>query len=118
VAVFDGSGPLAADDRSLANLLHGRTVIPVINKSDLPQRLCVEDVTRLADAPAIAVSAQTGEGLDALRRRLASDFFGPLPPSGAPVVFTARQRDLLCDARGSLQDRPSTCAAYLGLMVQ
>jgi len=98
---------------SLAQHLGGRAVIPVINKIDLPQRLDEADVVAVVGRVPSRVSALTGEGLGALRRRLAADLFGPLPAAGAPVVFTRRQCDLLTRAREVLRRDPAAAAEVL-----
>ncbi len=65
IAVFDGSRPASDEDRRLVTLLldGGKTVLPVINKSDLT--LC-EDVLALAKklGEPVIISAKNGGGLE------------------------------------------------------
>ncbi len=59
--VVDGSVCPSAEDYQVARLVAGRSAIVVVNKSDLPS---VDDYARLAvQAPHVAVSAATGDGL-------------------------------------------------------
>jgi tRNA modification GTPase len=106
VAVVDGSKPITEDDRALAKALEGRTALPVVNKIDRPQVVSDTEVMEVLGDTPLRVSAVTGQGVEALRRRLAAELFGTPSPPGAPVVFTARQRDLLAAARAAL-DAPA-----------
>jgi len=76
LAVFDGSSALERTDEELLRKLRGRNAIIVINKADLPERICLDGAP--SDRfPVARISAVTGEGLDLLKS----------------VVFTAN----LCD---------------------
>ena len=61
IAVFDGSEPLGAEDRAL---LKRAPQIAVINKSDMPRAI---ELAEIEDECAfvVAMSAKTGDGLDA-----------------------------------------------------
>lgn len=71
LAVFDQSRPLDADDRALLAELHGRNVLLVLNKADLPAALTPAEVTPLLDAPCMTVSAAQEDSLAPLKACLA-----------------------------------------------
>lgn len=71
LAVFDQSRPLDADDRALLAELHGRKVLIVLNKADLPAVLNAADVTPLLDAPCVTVSAAQEDTLSPVKAYLA-----------------------------------------------
>lgn len=71
LAVIDQSRPLDADDHALLAELHGRNVLLVLNKSDLPAALTPADVSALSDAPCLTVSAAQEDSLVPLKAYLA-----------------------------------------------
>ena len=113
LALFDGSEPIQSADRLLAQGLRGRRVIPVINKIDLSPRLAEMEVVELVGRVPSRLSALTGDGLEALGRRVTAELFGPLPVPGSAVVFTIRQREVLSRARRALDTDPAGAAMIL-----
>ncbi len=71
LAVFDQSRPLDAEDRALLAALHGRRVLIVLNKADLPAALTPEDATSLLDTPCVTVSAAQEDSLSPVKAYLA-----------------------------------------------
>ena len=110
LVVVDGSEPLSQSDLQVASLVHGRSAILVINKSDLPSELDRDEL--LPTAPRVRVSALTGEGLAELERLLVESVLGGDVALGdEPVISSPRHRDLVrraldhvADARTSLSD--------------
>lgn len=90
--VLDLSEPLSAVDRQLLwDLPHS---LVAANKQDRSA------AWSLADVPgAVAVSAQSGEGLDSLVSRILAGIVPRIPTPDSPIPFTARQRRLLEEAR-------------------
>ncbi len=72
IVVIDGSQPLSGDARSLLEQTSTRQRIIFLNKADLGDAGRIE----LADRAAIAGSARTGAGLDALRDAIAAVGWG------------------------------------------
>jgi tRNA modification GTPase len=73
LVLLDGSADLTADDRELLVKMISKPMLPVLNKSDLPQRLDEKSLRRLlpeGTPPAIRISAKYGEGLDRLTAAL------------------------------------------------
>jgi tRNA modification GTPase len=73
LVLFDGSADLTVDDRNLIAKITAKPLLPVINKSDLPQRLAEESlmgVLREGTPPVIRISAKYGDGIDRLTAAL------------------------------------------------
>lgn len=105
LAVFDGSAPPAAADLELwprlAPLL-GRLI--VLNKSDLPAAPAMTDWIAAAspEAESVAVSALTGEGMVALRRRIRS-LVAADAGEGAEFLTNVRHAQQLQALRAALE---------------
>ena len=73
LVLLDGSADLTADDRELLAKMPSKPLLPVLNKSDLPQRLDEKSLRELlpeGTLPAIRISAKYGDGLDRLTEAL------------------------------------------------
>jgi tRNA modification GTPase len=93
--VVDVSQPVGDGDRAIAALIESRPAILVLNKTDLPQASCYEPCP-LLDAPAVPVSALTGEGLDALEETIVETVFsGQVTTSEVPMVTSPRHKEAL-----------------------
>lgn len=109
LAVFDSSQELTKEDRDLMDSLEDVPAVAVINKTDLPTRIDVEEIRSHFEKVAFLSAAQ-GEGLEELEQALSEildtkDFH---PEEG--VLFTQRQRqdaqrayDSLEEGRGALE---------------
>jgi tRNA modification GTPase len=86
--VVDGNAPLNAQDTAVLGLAAGRPAITVVNKADLPQRLPVDGVP----SPVVAVSARTGQGMDALYELMAAAALGERALSSDAAVLVASPR--------------------------
>ncbi len=67
--LLDGSMALTPEDRGLLARMLGKPMIPVVNKSDLPQRLdeaLLRDLLPEGTPPAVRISAKYGDGIDRL----------------------------------------------------
>ncbi len=96
--VFDGSRPVKEGEMTLYNQLDCATLIPIINKTDLPR------AEGAAGVPgAIGVSALTGEGLEQVREAVAGHLVCMPAAVSEAVVFTARQEGLLWKALHALE---------------
>jgi tRNA modification GTPase len=92
--VVDGSAPLTAEDRQIAELVGAKPAIVVVNKVDLPLQASVDDL--LPDAPRVDLSALTGTGLDSLERAIEDVVFaGQVMASDTSLVSHPRHRDVL-----------------------
>ena len=97
LALFDASEPLTEDDQALIALVRGKHTIAVINKTDLASRLDTALIEAELGAP-VFLSAQTGEGKDALAARIEEVLDLHAFDAAAPALFTERQRALVCAA--------------------
>lgn len=69
LVVLDASSALAAEDIDVLGETAGRPVVIALNKTDRPSAWAAEDPA-LGSSPRVAVSAKTGEGIDALREAM------------------------------------------------
>lgn len=71
IVLFDGSEGLTEEDRRIAREVGSRKGFPVINKTDLPAAVDLEEVRALFGRPdPLRVSAKRGDGLPELKRFL------------------------------------------------
>lgn len=90
--VLDLSEPLTGADGQIRDLLEGRTVLAVANKSDLPTRADLGGIP----FPIVRISALTGDGLDELKETLVGLALGGRAlGSDAYLVTNARHRQAL-----------------------
>ncbi|HET8760484.1 MAG TPA: tRNA uridine-5-carboxymethylaminomethyl(34) synthesis GTPase MnmE [Nitrospiria bacterium] len=103
IAVFDGSEPLAEDDRALLGDLKGRSVIAVLNKADLPQRLTPATITGvLSGAAVFQVSTLTRQGIEELTKEIVSRLHGGGGAKEGAFVTRLRHVEALKRADASL----------------
>ena len=102
LAVFDRSRPLEEGDRRALRLAGaGKTVIGVINKSDLPAAWAPKELGA-GFAGLCLVSAREGTGLEELERAVEAAF--PLPGRAAGEILTnARQAEAVGRALESME---------------
>ena len=113
LAVFDGSrAPREAEQRFLELLqsLHGH-VVAVVNKLDLVQHTKTK-LYRETFSDVVQLSAQTGEGMDALKARVESLFIdGSIRTSEDAVLINARQHAAALAAAEALSLAVDTLSA-------
>lgn len=95
VVVLDGSEALRESDEELLAATSERTRVVAVNKSDLPSVIALRETD-------VVVSAQTGEGLQALRTAIVNALGAREGFSDAPAVTNARHLALLEDARAAV----------------
>lgn len=99
IAVFDGTTWPALDPITVALAAASADALCVISKSDLGR---TAPAGRVAGRRLLRLSAMTGEGLDALRRRLVETIEARLAADGAPVLSRLRHRQALETAVAAL----------------
>ncbi|TMA66091.1 MAG: tRNA uridine-5-carboxymethylaminomethyl(34) synthesis GTPase MnmE [Deltaproteobacteria bacterium] len=109
IVVLDGSQQLTPDDEALLECASRGRVLVAINKSDLPQSLVQQKLTRFRCSKKIGhVSAKTGAGISWLKESLRDLILGSEVES--PVVITnLRHRSAL--QRGQVALEHATMAA-------
>ncbi|MBI3608878.1 MAG: tRNA uridine-5-carboxymethylaminomethyl(34) synthesis GTPase MnmE [Nitrospirae bacterium] len=112
LAVFDGSEPLAEDDRVLVAEMKGRPVIAVSNKADLVQRLEVDAISgALGGAKIQRVSTLTRRGIDTLTNQIVDRLGGGVAAKEGTFVIKLRHVEALKCAEASLAQLGETLAA-------
>jgi tRNA modification GTPase len=103
--VLDGSIRLEPQALEFINKLKKMRRILVINKSDLPQRLSLEDFpSPWREGPTIHTSALTGRGLEELKQEMIGMVMdGGIDSSASPALLNSRQRLLLGQTLESLR---------------
>ncbi len=99
IVVLDRSRSRNPADEMLLDETRARPRLVVANKVDLSARWNVDAL----GCGAIEVSAETGEGMDDLRRAIAGALSGAEPLHHPPAVTNARHVDLLAKAGAALQ---------------
>jgi tRNA modification GTPase len=111
IMVFDNSKPVEKEDKEIIEFidtlkLHNRdnpdnkiSVLPVLNKADLPGKLNLKTVVGKTFEPICQVSALHGDGLSTLEERLISEFkeFIDYTPE-RPIIFTRQQQEYISNA--------------------
>ncbi len=114
LAVFDLADGLTDEDRELITRLEGCSApcIALLNKSD--RALGTWDAAALGGpfCAVCTVSAETGEGLEALRNQIESLFVaGEIDYDTTPILANARQKGALDRARVGVEDARRALAA-------
>lgn len=97
-AVFDSSKPLEDEDRRLFSLLENKTVIPIVNKSDLETKLDLKEIEERFGAPAV-ISAKDEHSAEILEREINSHL--KLDTFSADAGFLANERQRSCVMRAA-----------------
>lgn len=90
-AVFDLSRELSEEDMELIELCEGRTVIPIINKTDLEKRADISVIENKL-GKCVAISAKDGEGYDELCETVATLIGTKDFDTSAAMLANERQR--------------------------
>jgi tRNA modification GTPase len=91
LVVLDRSRPLDPEDRALVEEAHRTRTVIVANKSDLEAAWDPAETQPLA----VAVSARSGEGLEAVRRAIGLALSDGEPRRDAPAITNVRHVELL-----------------------
>ena len=102
-AVFDLSRELSDEDMELIELCEGKTVIPIINKTDLEKRADISIIeSKLGKC--VAISAKDGEGYDELCDTVATLIGTKDFDTSAAMLANVRQRICCENAFASLKE--------------
>lgn len=112
LAVFDGSRPLSPEDCRFAEQVADRPCVAIINKEDTVQKINYSYIAERFPYT-VTLSAQTGEGLDALAQAVAAVTGVRGLDAAQPVLATERQR--ACAARCLERVREAQQALSTGL---
>ena len=94
MAVFDGSRAFEDEDRRLIERLGGKTVLPIVNKSDLEIKLDIDEIKRQLCEQPLKISAKS----DDLAERLGNEISARLKLDrlDASAGFLANERQRAC----------------------
>ena len=105
--LIDSSAPLTAEDCELLTATHGKQRIVILNKTDLPRRVDLDELKKLTDGDAlIETSIVKHEGMDQLGQQISKMFFneGIESSQNNVMVTNARHIGLLHQANAVLSD--------------
>ena len=102
--VVDGAEGITDDDRRIAAVCAGLPFIAVLNKADLPQAVTSPQAEDLGTPHALALSALTGQGVEALRALLHRLAMGSEGLGESAVLANLRHIDCARQARQALAD--------------
>lgn len=103
LAVFDGSRELEDEDRRLLKRLDGKTVVPIVNKSDLENRLDTAEIASELGEP-LVVSAKDGDFAERLGSEISARLnLGRLNAS-AGFLANERQRSCVIEAADAVDN--------------
>lgn len=105
--LIDSSAPLTDEDRDLLNATKGKQRIVILNKTDLPMKVDLNELKKLVDGDAlIETSIVKHEGMDQLGERISKMFFdeGIESSQNNVMVTNARHIGLLHQANDALSD--------------
>lgn len=105
--LIDSSAPLTAEDRELLTATQGKQRIVILNKTDLPRQVDLDELKKLTDGDAlIETSIVKHEGMDQLGQQISKMFFneGIESSQNNVMVTNARHIGLLHQANAALSD--------------
>ena len=102
--VLNASEELTDEDKELIQATSGKKRIVILNKTDLPQKLNMDEVRELVpEDELITTSVLKKTGVDKLEEKIAELFFGGIENSQSTIMVTnARHIALLNQAEDSL----------------
>jgi tRNA modification GTPase len=112
LVMLDGSFPLSAEDHHLLALGPDKTLVVVVNKTDLPSRIHDSELAEFKSV--IRISAKTGAGLEDPRDTIRGVVGrGGLEPGEAAMVTRMRHRTSLVNAESALAKAIESVTAQL-----
>lgn len=103
LAVFDGSRELGEEDRRLFTQLNGKTVIPIVNKSDLETKLDVSEIENRLGEP-LVVSAKCENFAERLGKEISTRLNLDKLNTSAGFLANERQRACVIEAADAVNN--------------
>ena len=103
LAVFDGSRELGEEDRRLFTQLNGKTVIPIVNKSDLETKLDVSEIKDRFGEP-LVVSAKDEDFAERLGKEISARLNLDKLNTSAGFLANERQRACVIEAADAVNN--------------
>ncbi len=114
LAVFDGSRPLADEDKALADAVADAATIAIINKADCDERTDRAWLEAHFDR-VVTLSAKNGEGVSALTEAVAQVTGVERLNAAEPMLATERQRDCAARCLACLDEAAAALASGMTL---
>lgn len=103
IYVVDGSCPLDDNDREIAEFIHDRKALVLLNKSDLDVVVEKQELERMTGHKVLAVSAKESSGITALENEIEAMFYqGEIDFNQEIYITNARHKAALVQAKQSL----------------
>lgn len=103
IFVVDASRPLDDNDYNIIELIKGKKILTLLNKSDKEQIVKKDDIIKLLDCNVISISAKEEQGIDNLENTIKDMFFvGDINTNEEIYITSARHKSLLRDAKESM----------------
>lgn len=106
ISVFDVSRELTKEDIEIIEMIKEKKCIVLLNKSDLPRKLNVDElVEKIGDKKIIESSILHGEGVSILEKELANMFFkGHIYTNSDIIVNNIRHKNLLNESLKNINE--------------
>ena len=102
--VIDGSKELDENDREIMELIQGKKVITLLNKSDLEKQILTSEIEQKLNGPVISISVKEETGIDEFYDALKEMFFeGQLEFNDEIYITNMRHKTALMNAKESLE---------------
>ena len=113
--LLDASLPLTEEDRQVLELLQGRPVLVLVNKSDLRQELNIAEISQYIDvSKVLRISVEQGTGLEDLEQAIVDRVYGGEVNAGeGAFVSNVRHIHLLHQAHKHLAEARLTIEASM-----
>ena len=110
LAVFDGSRELSEEDERLFSLIADKTVIPVVNKSDLKQKLDIAELEKRL-GKCVVISAKNSDSSELLGKEITERLDLKSFDAGAGFIANERQRACVMRAKAAAENALSAVMA-------
>jgi tRNA modification GTPase len=100
--ILDASQVYTGEDDSAYKAIQNKSVIAVLNKTDLPQKIHAATLPS-ENLATVETSATKGEGIESLKEHMYESLMGKGHKRGVVLITHARHRDALERARSALQ---------------
>ena len=106
IMVLDSSRPLSEEDREILQTLENKKAIVLLNKTDLPQKIDIDELSKYVDCSSIIkISALQHKGIEELQDKIeAMVYKGSVKNSSSLMVTNSRHKDALLKAYESIND--------------
>ena len=106
IMVLDSSRHLSQEDREILETLENKKTIVLLNKTDLPQQIELDELSKYVDCSSIIkISALQHEGIEELQDKIeAMVYKGSVKNSSSLMITNSRHKDALLKAYESIND--------------